>query len=199
MLRAVCFDLMDTVLYDPYREALFAATGLDLATLAAARDRTCWPDFETGAIDEPTFAQRYFPTGSAHTFDLEAFHHERRRGYRFLPGMEPLLESLRGRAALYIASNYPIWIEEVRVTFGLDAHFEGVIASHHVGHRKPDLPFYEALLARVPHPAETCLFVDDRKENCEAAERAGMRSHHFKDAADLASRLRKEHLLDGFD
>ena len=38
IIRAICFDLMDTVLYDPYREALVAATGVDLKTAARARD-----------------------------------------------------------------------------------------------------------------------------------------------------------------
>ena len=195
MLRAVCFDLMDTLIYDPYREALHAATGLDLATLAAVRDRTCWPDFESGTIDEATFARRYFPEGSPHTFDLAAFHRERRNGYRFLPGIEPLLESLRGKVGLYVASNYPVWIEEVRVTFGLDRFFDGVVASHHVGVRKPEPSFYEALLSRVPHPPETCLFVDDRSDNCDAAERSGMRAHHFKDTEDLLVRLRHEKVI----
>jgi HAD superfamily hydrolase (TIGR01509 family) len=195
MLTAVCFDLMDTVIYDPFREAIEAGTGLDLKTAAKHRDASCWPAFEIAEIDEETFARRYFPEGSPFRFDMEAFHRVRREGYRFLPGMRELVGALGGRVDRYVASNYPVWIEEVRHTFALDTLFEDVIASHHLRARKPAPTFFEGLLARVPHAAEACLFVDDRVDNCEGAERMGMRAHHFTSAEDLEARLRTEKLL----
>lgn len=195
MRRAVCFDLMDTVLRDPYKEALTAATGLSLKELAAVRDKDTWPLFEIGAIDEATFTRRYFPAASGHTFDLDAFHRARRAGYAFLPGIEALLDELRaGGVALYVASNYPVWIEEVRATFGLDDRFDAVIASHHLRCRKPSPEFFEGLFARVKEPPEVGLFVDDRRENCDAAERAGMPAHVFSSAEALRARL----VSDGF-
>ena len=196
MIRAICFDLMDTVLYDPYREALEAATGVDLKTAAKARDPRCWPEFEIGAIDEAEFARRYFlpradgAEGPVLRFDLEAFHAARRAGYRFLPGMQALIASLQGRVDRYVASNYPIWIEEVRVSFGLDALFEDVFASHHLRVRKPAPEFFARMLAAIPHPAPSCLFVDDREDNCVAAASVGMAVHHFRGAEGLADCLR---------
>lgn len=189
MIRAVCFDLMDTVLYDPYREALVAAAGVDLKTAARARDPLCWPEFEIGAIDETEFARRYFHPGAGLRFDLDAFHAARRAGYRFLPGMRALVASLQGKVDRYVASNYPIWIEEVRVTFELDALFEGVFSSHQLGVRKPAPEFFARMLAQLPHPASDCLFVDDRKDNCTAAEAIGMKVHHFTGEGELTRAL----------
>jgi HAD superfamily hydrolase (TIGR01509 family) len=192
MIRAVCFDLMDTVLYDPYREALVAATGVDLETAAKARDPQCWPDFEIGAIDEAEFARRYFPPradGTGLSFDLDAFHLARRAGYRFLPGMRELIASLRGKVDRYVASNYPIWIEEVRETFGLDELFEDVFSSHHLRVRKPAPEFFARMLSEVPHPPSSCLFVDDREDNCTAAAAVGMAVHHFRGAEPLQQAL----------
>lgn len=190
-LEAVCFDLMGTVLYDPYLEALEAATGLDEARAHARKDPSCWPDFEIAKIDEAEFAARFFGDG-AQRFDLDAFHRARRGGYRYLPGMAELIDALEGRVARYVASNYPVWIEELRERFAFAGRFEGVYASCHLGVRKPDATFYERLLDGIGHEPAACLFVDDREVNCEAAERAGMRAHLFADAADLATRLRAE-------
>lgn len=190
-LQAVCFDLMGTVLYDPYREALEAAIGLDVLRGPVRRDPTCWPDFEMAKIDEAEFAARFFEDGD-HRFDLDAFHRARREGYRYLPGMAELIEALHGRVARYVASNYPVWIEELSGRFGFAALFEGVYASCHFGVRKPDATFYERLLECIGHEPGACLFVDDREVNCSAAERAGMRAHLFTDATDFAARLRAE-------
>ena len=106
--------------------------------------------------------------------------------------MRALLDALDGVLDRYVASNYPVWIEELREVFGLDSRCEGVVASHHLGVRKPDPEFYRLLLDRICHRPEACLFVDDRAGNCAAAERAGMRAHHFDGVEGLAERLRAE-------
>lgn len=187
---------MDTVLRDPYKEALAAATGLSLRELAEVRDTETWPLFETGAIDEATFAARYFPRDSGHVFDMDAFHRERRSGYSFLPGIEALLADLRAAGVgLYVASNYPIWIEEVRRTFELDRRFDAIVASHHVGCRKPAPEFFRALFERMHEAPHDALFVDDREENCVAAEAAGMPAHLFTSAEALRGCLREASIL----
>lgn len=190
MISAVCFDLMDTVLYDPYREALAAAISVDLATAHRSRDPSCWPDFEIAAIDEVEFARRYFVDPTLR-FDLDAFHRARREGYRFLPGMRELIASLAGKVDRYVASNYPIWIEELRTTFELDALFEGVWASHHLRVRKPSPDFFVRFFEKIaPHAPSECLFVDDRAQNCVAARAHGMHAHHFQGVDGLRACLR---------
>ncbi|MFO8075107.1 MAG: HAD family hydrolase [Actinomycetota bacterium] len=192
-MRHVFFDLMGTVLADPYREALGAATGLGLERLVRRRDPSAWPAFERGAIDEETFAERFFLDGTR--LDLATFHRVRRAGYRYLPGMRALLDELADAATLHIASNYPAWIDELRLRFDFDARFTAVWASCHLGVRKPDRAFYEALLARSGVPPGDGLFVDDREVNCVAAEQAGLRAHLFTGAGDLRRRLRAEGVL----
>jgi HAD superfamily hydrolase (TIGR01509 family) len=191
MARALLFDLMDTVVHDPYREAIRAATGLEARAAFRINDPQCWPEFEVAQIDEAEFVRRFFPSGEP-PFDLEAFHRTRRAGYHYLPGMRELLIELQGRVERYVASNYPIWIEELRVSLALDEHFEGIFASHHLGVRKPDTAFFERLLERIERTREECFFVDDRAQNCEAAERFGIRAYHFQGAPGLRARLLEE-------
>ena len=195
MLDAVLFDLMGTVVSDPYIEALEAATGMDIRTAAPLRDPQCWPEFETGSIDEAEFVRRFFVAAdNGHRFDIDAFHRVRRAGYEYLPGMRELLASLEGRVDRYIASNYPTWIDELRATFAFDEVFEGVYASCHLGVRKPDPAFFTAILDDLDVNPDRCLFVDDRAVNCEAAAGVGLRVHLFDDAADLTRRLHSEGL-----
>jgi HAD superfamily hydrolase (TIGR01509 family) len=212
-IRVVFFDLMDTVIRDPYREALIAATGLALHDAARLRDPEVWPAFETGRIDEETFARTYFrrlnPTVApaestglsaapqlTRPFDLPAFHRARHEGYAFLPGMRELVRCLEGRATRAIASNYPCWIDEVSARFELHGLFEHVLASCHLGVRKPAPEFYERILERVGASADSCLFVDDRADNCVAAERVGMRAHLFTTSEALRGDLVSYALLD---
>ena len=195
MLDTLLFDLMGTVVYDPYREALEAATAMELSLAFARRDPQSWPQFELGAIDEQEFVRRFFaePDGDDR-FDIEAFHRVRREGYRLLPGMADLLEALHG-VDCYIASNYPVWIDALCAQFEFDRTFRGVYASCHMGVRKPDPAFFSAILDDLGRTAQQCLFVDDRPENCDAAAGVGMAVHLFEGAQGLTARLRAEGLL----
>jgi HAD superfamily hydrolase (TIGR01509 family) len=195
MVHALFLDLMGTLVEDPYTAAVRAATGLDLDVLAHVKDPEAWPAFEIGEIDEQEFARRFFTDPDTHhRFDLTTFHRVRRDGYVFLPGMEALLTDTAGLVDRYIASNYPVWVEELTERFALDERTDGVWASHHFGVRKPDPAFYERLLRAVGRQAAECLFVDDREDNCAGAEAAGMRAHRFTGADDLRARLRAEGL-----
>ena len=186
---------MGTLVADPYREAVRAATGLELEDVHVVKNPDAWPAFELAAIDEAEFARRFFARpGNGHTFDLEAFHAVRRAGYGFLPGMEDLLEATEGLCERYIASNYPVWVEEIAERFALHERTDGVYASCHLGARKPDPSFYARLLERIGRRPQDCLFVDDREDNCEGARAAGMRAHRFTTAAELRRWLRTEGL-----
>ena len=65
------------------------------------------------------------------------------------------------------------------------------VYSSQLGLNKPDLKAYEAALAAAgdPNPGDT-LFVDDRRDNCDAAAALGLSTLHYQgDAAALARRL----------
>ena len=184
---AVAFDLMDTVIRDPYREALRAGTGVDAKELFATRDVSAWPRFERGELTE----EEYFATYGDLEVDVEAFHRARRQGYAWIQGMRELLEELAGVVDRVAASNYPVWIEELASGM-LDGCFERVLASHHLGVRKPDQDFYRRLCQRIDRPPQEVLYVDDRQDNVAAAAALGMRAHLVAGAEDLRARLQRE-------
>lgn len=178
---------MDTVVRDPYREALEAATGLPVSELFSRRDRSAYPALERGELTEAGYWATYAAAGVE--VDVAAFHAARRAGYRWLPGMRALLDDLDGVVRRVVASNYPAWIEEVTATF-LDGVFDDVHASCHLGARKPEEAFFVRLLDRLDAGARDVAFVDDREVNVEAARAVGLRAHRFEDAASLREWLR---------
>lgn len=189
-IRLVALDLMDTLLVDPYREALVATTGMTLEQLAPLRNEEAWHDFELGRIDERTYAQRFLPA-SLGGFDIERYKRELHRRYAWVPGMERLALRLATRVPIHILSNYPAWYEELRGRFQLDRFASGHHPSYLLRARKPAPPFYRQALLRIGIEPSAVLFVDDRAPNVEAAREAGMRAVPFEGADGLEETLRR--------
>jgi len=90
----------------------------------------------------------------------------------------PLIASLKDRGfGVYLLSNYPGWLFELHSPgFGFMDLVDGMVVSSYVKVMKPDSEIYRILLDKYSlNPAE-CVFLDDRRENTEAAERLGIRS-----------------------
>ena len=179
VIRAIAFDVMDTLLRDPFREALEAATGRPLEEFIASRDPSAYPAFERGELDEAAYWAVYTRAGI--DVDPAAFHRVRRAGTHWLPGMRELITELDGIVVRATASNYPHWIDELARTH-LNGGFEHIVASCHLGVRKPDPAFFERLLEQIGHGPDHVLFLDDRPSNVEAAASFGLRAHRFTDA-----------------
>mmetsp|Transcript_154053 Transcript_154053/g.295481 ORF Transcript_154053/g.295481 Transcript_154053/m.295481 type:complete len:232 (+) Transcript_154053:44-739(+) len=101
----------------------------------------------------------------------------------------------------HLTSWFARWFER----FGLSELFSDpkmVIVSADVRASKPGTDIYRQLLANSGLQAEACVFVDDKKENVEAAEKLGFRGVHFRhigkdgspceSAEALAKKLREQ-------
>ena len=69
------------------------------------------------------------------------------------------------------------------------ALFDQTYASCLMGVSKPDPAFWQIIMTAEAVAAESCVFIDDRQENCDAAARLGIRAIHFEGAAALAAEL----------
>ena len=72
---------------------------------------------------------------------------------------------------------------------GFLAHFEGVYFSHEMGLRKPDLEIFQYVLESEQIRPEETLFVDDTKENTDAASSMGLHTWHLQAGHDDISEL----------
>ena len=68
-----------------------------------------------------------------------------------------------------------------RSTIPVDELFDAVVDSSEVGMRKPDPRIYRLTCERLVVPPAASVFVDDNRDNVEAARAVGIESVHFGD------------------
>jgi putative hydrolase of the HAD superfamily len=105
--------------------------------------------------------------------------------------IELMAELSRDHRMALLTNNVREWEPLWRAKLPVDEIFETVVDSAFVGMRKPDREIYELTLARLEGiNAEECVFIDDTKVNCEAAEEIGMAAVHFVDNEQAIPQIR---------
>jgi HAD superfamily hydrolase (TIGR01509 family) len=185
------FDLMDTVVVDPFFRLMPEFFGITLEELLKIKDPYSWPEFELGEIGEAEYFRRFFRAESGLCFEeSEKLKFALFVSYRFVDGVEELLGRLRASGErLWVHSNYSPWVTEIRERLGLDRFFDGYAMSFDLKARKPDERAYRAALELAGEVATNCLFIDDRETNVEAAKVLGMKGIIFKSAPQLRDAL----------
>jgi len=187
--RVIFFDVMDTLVRDPFHEVMPSFLGMTLDEMLAAKHPTAWVDFELGRIDEATFLELFL---QGRPFDAAGFCQVVRESYRLMPGVEALLVDLRARlpeTSLYALSNYPPWYRWIEERCHLDRLLDGAFVSYEMAARKPDPAAYLGPCDKLGVKTEEALFIDDRKRNCAAARALGMDTVVFVGAEDLRQEL----------
>ncbi|MSP73624.1 MAG: hypothetical protein EXR76_15925 [Myxococcales bacterium] len=179
--RVLLWDVMDTLVVDPFREVMPTFFGMDLNALGALMSRKAWPAFERGEIDEAT----YFATAfiDQRTFDGPAFREAMVDAYRLIPGVETLLAELTDRGVpMFGFSNYSSWYLRLDERMELSRFLDWQLVSCRTGLRKPDALSYRRAVNVAAAAPEDCLFIDDREVNVEAARESGLVAHRFVDS-----------------
>ena len=96
---------------------------------------------------------------------------------------------------LYIVSNYvKEAIEEMKRRHSFLDYFDGMIISCYVNYIKPELDIYNSLLKKYKLKANQCLFIDDSKENTNAAEIIGIKTITYTSNHQLLNELDKHQI-----
>jgi putative hydrolase of the HAD superfamily len=116
-----------------------------------------------------------------HGWTYEQFQSEFKDVFELNPeGMEAL-KAASGRKRIFILSNisylHALWLFEHEDLVTIP---EQHIFSFKVGAMKPDPKIWEVMLRMGSIEARQCLYIDDIKEYCEAAERIGFNSIHYQ-------------------
>lgn len=198
MESLLVFDLMDTVVSDPFFTEVPLLFGRPPSELHRVIDAAAWPAFETGQLSEEAFLQRLFLPGAprAQLPTPERVRDAIVGSYAWVPGMEQLLAEVgAGGGPLWVLSNYPIWFEKLRSALELDRYFSDYVVSYRSGWRKPSAGSYEALRRATGRPPGEHLLIDDRPRNVEGARAAGMQAILFRGSEDLRHQLRQQRRL----
>lgn len=193
--RAILWDVMDTLVVDPFRHVMPAFFGMTLAEMLAQKHPSNWGRFEKSELTEAEFLAAFFADGRR--FDHEGFKARIRASYVWIDGVEPLLAALSARGVeMHALSNYPEWYAWIEERLGLSRYLKWTFVSCHTRLRKPDPAAYENAARQLGVPPEAVVFIDDRASNCDAARATGMRAVRFEgDVPALERELRQLGLL----
>ncbi|XP_074582802.1 flavin mononucleotide hydrolase 1, chloroplatic isoform X2 [Curcuma longa] len=187
-LPILLFDVMDTLVRDPFYEDIPVFFQMSMKELLEEKHPTAWVEFEKGLIDEKELARKFFKDGRS--FDLEGLKECMIRGYSYLDGIEALLKNLKLKSyELHAFTNYPIWYMMIEEKLKLSKYLSWTFCSCKLGKRKPALDSYMEVIDLLGVEPASCIFVDDRLANIEAAKDAGMIGLHFRNAETLKEDL----------
>ena len=121
------------------------------------------------------------------------FFREWHRSMRPIPGTWALIGELKARGCgVYLLSNASTWFAGHLDDYPILRLFDGKLISAPEQMAKPEERIYRLALERFGLNAAETLFVDDRAENTEAAERVGIAGYVFDgDAEKLRERILK--------
>ena len=194
--RVVLFDVMDTLVADPFFRGIESFFGCSRRELLGALNPGLWPRFERNEVDAAAFYAGMFRDGRP--VDGDALQAWLRPRYAWLPGTRELVEALAAaEVPMGALSNYPVWMEWLDEELGLSRWLDLDHVSYRTGVRKPEPEAYLGACMRMGVQPAEALFVDDREENCAAARAVGLAAHRFDGAEGLAAALQAHGLLMG--
>lgn len=171
--RVLLWDVMETLVSEPFYDVMPTYFGMTVDQLRREMHPTSWIEFEEGKLTEQQYYERFFRDGR--TVDGQALRQVVRSGYHWLEGMEQLLAQLKQAGyPMYAMSNYSVWYEIIEEKLRLSRYLEWTFVSCHTGLRKPDHRAYRYATDTLGVPSESCIFIDDRPVNVEAARAVGM-------------------------
>ena len=175
----ILWDVMDTLVRDPFFTHMAGFFGLSFDELLRKKHPTTWRRFELGEVDEQTLYEQFFADGTP--IDGPAFKRHVRDAYGWIDGIEPLLAELKAsNVAMYALSNYPAWYRLIDERLQLSRYVDLRFISCETGVRKPAAEAYLGACRALGRAPAECLFVDDRAENCQAARAVGMGALQFQ-------------------
>lgn len=187
MIKNVIFDVGNVLVSFRWRE-LMKDLGIseDLQKVFAKTvfGNPLWNELDRGVLDEKEVLDKMREENSAYSgeFDLIWANIDKIiEPYDYAVGM---MDTLKAKGLkIYLLSNYPKRLFELHTECGrfpfIDK-IDGKIVSGFVKCIKPDKEIYECLLSEYNLKAEECVFLDDRKDNIEAAKQIGMNGIVFE-------------------
>ncbi len=113
------------------------------------------------------------------------------RAYKEKKEMFLLIKNLKHhgyKVALLTNTEIPIMLHTKKQSW---TDFDLFVYSCEIGMRKPDREIYEYTLTNLSVAPDEAVFIDDREENVEAAQRLGMHSIGFESPSQVVCELQK--------
>ncbi len=147
--------------------------------------------FDRGEMTPLEFYGRVTETLHAR-IDFSGFYEVYNDVFSVKPDVLQTLKRLKRGYKLLLLSNTDVMrFGFIRRKFPEILIFDEYVLSYEVGSIKPEPQIYREALQRAGYEAQQCVFIDDIKENIEAAQRLGIIGVHLEPQTDLQTVLRE--------
>jgi putative hydrolase of the HAD superfamily len=147
--------------------------------------------FDKGELTPHEFYRRVIETFKA-DIEYEKFFSIYNDVFSLNPEVLNILKKLKGRYRLVLLSNTDVMrYGFIKKRFPEILIFDDYVLSYEVGAMKPDPQIYRVALKRARAKPEECVFIDDIKENVDAAIGLGIRGIIMEPQTDLRAALKE--------
>lgn len=197
-IKALFFDVGGVCLTNGWdklsREKLTQEFNLDFNETEKVHN-TIFEDFERGELTlENYIGAVYFSQGQERDFsmhDIIRFMKERSRDFKSTIEILGKLKQ-NGDYRLDTINNESFVLNQFRIEkFGLVQYFDNFFSSCYLHMRKPELQIFKTVIYVTQCKPAECLYIDDRKENVEAARNVGINCIHLQNVEELGENLKK--------
>lgn len=179
----------------------FASPALQAALSATPDEITkqalpIYSGYYLGAYDGAGFwraIMRHFALNETSEINPSALSEAYLRSYEIYPDMLEFISRVKERYFIALLSNLtPEMRDEIRGKHGLDGYFHAQMYScdADVRAKKPDPAIFRVFFEKTNLAPEACLFVDNSKENIQAAASVGMKTLLFKNREQFFSDIK---------
>lgn len=152
-----------------------------------------WNERDRGTLPEEAYVQEFVNAAPEYEEDIREV---MRRTPECISNMDytrTWVEYLKDRGYhLYILSNYSHYMLDAnRSMMNFLPYMDGVVFSCEVEMIKPEPEIYQYILEQYGLDPAATVFLDDRKENCQGAEKFGIHAIQFKSFPQAAAELEK--------
>ena len=147
-----------------------------------------WNERDRSSQDEQYYVDEMVKAAPQYEKDIREVMHRSNETVEKMDYAETWVKYLKDKGYhVYILSNYATdTLNRTQEQLPFLKHVDGAVFSCQVKQIKPEPDIYQTLISRYHLNPEKSVFLDDRKENCEAAEKFGIHTiqfHNFKQAA----------------
>lgn len=198
MIKNIVFDI-GNVLVEFRPEKVFIEIGISPEKVEGLANATVysklWPELDRGIMAEEEVFEKMKEAAPEYTEEIDLLVKDGKENlvHSFDYAAVWLKELQEKGYKIYLLSNYPESFFELhsKNQFTFLPYVDGKVVSAYVKLIKPDVKIYETLLEKYQLKAEECVFLDDRLENVQGAEQAGMRGIHFNSYEDANEKLQE--------
>ena len=197
MIKNIILDVGKVlVAWEP--EDAMKQLGFDDKTVKAVADATVntpvWPETDRGVWSDEQILQAFYEKAPEYKKEIDLFWNHLELAIKQFSYTKEWISNMKKEGLhVYILSNYGDWTYRRTKDNALDflPLTDGAIFSYTVKQIKPDLEIYETLLNQYRLQPDECVFIDDRMENIEGAEKAGIHGICFETIGQVKEDLKK--------